>query len=102
MSSSVETIPGLALLPGSSGEHQCGAQAKVEPLSQAHSGKSIQDAISPGSDILCTDTPYLDAPCMDTMYLYLNCECVGDNPMISFLSDRTERCDVQTAETQGV
>ena len=34
---------------------------------------------------------------MDT--LYLNCGCVGDIPMISFLSDRT---DVQGAETQGV
>ena len=26
----------------------------------------------------------------------------GDIPMISFLSDRTGRCDVQVAETQGV
>ena len=39
---------------------------------------------------------------MDTVYLYLNCGCVGDIPMISFLSDRTGRCDVQAAETQGV
>ena len=39
---------------------------------------------------------------MDTMYLYFNCGCVGDIPMISFLCDRTGRCDVQAAETQGV
>ena len=39
---------------------------------------------------------------MDTVYLYLNCGCVGDIPMISFLSDRTGRCDVEAAETQGV
>ena len=65
-------------------------------------GNQFQDAISTGSDILCTDTVYLDEPCMDTMYLYLNCGCVGDIPMISFLSDRTGRCDVQAADTQGV
>ena len=39
---------------------------------------------------------------MDTMYLYLNCGCVGDIPMTSFLSDRIGRCDVQVAETKGV
>ena len=39
---------------------------------------------------------------MDTMYLYLNCGCVGDIPMTSFLSDRIGRCDVQVADTKGV
>ena len=80
--------------------------AKYKPRSNLFprliQGNQFQDAISPGSDILCTDTVYLDAPCMDTMYLYLNCGWVGDIPMISFLSDRTRRCDVQAADTQGV
>ena len=39
---------------------------------------------------------------MDTVYMHLNCGCVGDIQMISFLSDRTGRCAVQAAETQGV
>ena len=39
---------------------------------------------------------------MDTMYLYMNCGCVGDIAMISFLSDRSARKDVQAADTQGV
>ena len=39
---------------------------------------------------------------MDIMYLYLNCGCVGDIPIISLLSNRIGRCDVQVADTKGV
>ena len=82
----------------------CSFSATQRYKSGVHTSYSSRDGaffVFP-SNITCTDTPYLDAPCMDTMYLYLNCGCVGDIPMTSFLSDRTGRRDVQAAETKGV